>query len=104
MENESLLKQSDMPNKSPKPKHQDLKKKLEKVAEDLNMPNNEQRTYLGSVDVKTTNANLSSDNCKSFPSNAKTTLENVLQMQERLQKEILDLKSIIKGHSQQATK
>ena len=104
MEHESLLKQSDMPNKSPKPKHQDLKKKLEKVAEDLNMPNNEQRTYLGSVDVKTTNANLSSDNCKSFPSNSNITLENVSQMQERLQKEILDLKSIIKGHSQQATK
>ena len=93
-----------MPNKSPKPEQQDLKEKLEKVAEDLNMPNNEQSSSLGSVDVKTTKANSSSDNGKSFPSNAETTLENVLQMQERLQKEILDLKSIIKGHRQQATK
>ena len=92
-----------MPNKSPKPEQQDLKEKLEKVAEDLNMPNNEQSSSLRSVDVKT-EANSSSDNGKSFPSNAETTLENVLQMQERLQKEILDLKSIIKCHSQQATK
>ena len=99
-----MLKQSDLPNKSQKKEKQDLKEKLAKVAEDLNMPNNEQRTSLGSVDVKTTKANSSSDNGKSFPSNSNITLENVSQMQERLQKEILDLKSIIKGHSQQATK
>ena len=102
MENENLLKQIDVPNKSAKQEPQDLNKELEKVAEALDMPDNERRRSSITVDVKTTNAESSSDPGKSLPSNAEATLVKILQMQERLQKEILDLKSHIK--SQEATK
>ena len=104
MENENLLKQIDVPNKTTKQEPQDLNKELEKVAEALDMPDNERRRSSITVDVKTTNAESNTDQGKSLPSNTEATLEKILQMQERLQKEILDLKSIIKGHSQQATK
>ena len=102
IENENLLKQIDVPNKTTKQEPQDLNKELEKVAEALDMPDNERRRSSITVDVKPTNAESSPDPGKSLPSNAETTLEKILQMQERLQKEILDLKSYIK--SQEATK
>ena len=102
MENENLLKQIDVPNKTTKPEPQDLNKELEKVAEALDMPDNERRRSSITVDVKTTNAEPNTDQGKSLPSNAEATLVKILQMQERLQKEILDLKSHIK--SQEATK
>ena len=101
MENENLLKQIDVPNKTAKQEPQDLNKELEKVAEALDMPDNERRRSSITVDVKTTNAEPNTDQGKSLPSNAEATLEKILQMQERLQKEILDLKSHIK--SQEAT-
>ena len=102
MENENLLKQIDVPNKSAKQEPQDLNKELEKVAEALDMPDNERRRSSITVDVKTTNAEPNTDQGKSLPSNAEATLVKILQMQERLQKDILDLKSHIK--SQEATK
>ena len=102
MENENLLKQIDVPNKTTKQEPQDLNKELEKVAEALDMPDNERRRSSITVDVKTTNAESNTDQGKSLPSNTEATLEKILQMQERLQKEILDLKSHIK--SQGATK
>ena len=101
MENENLLKQIDVPNKSAKQEPQDLNKELEKVAEALDMPDNERRRSSITVDVKTTNAEPNTDQGKSLPSNAEATLVKILQMQERWQKEILDLKSHIK--SQEAT-
>ena len=102
MENENLLKQIDVPNKTAKQEPQDLNKELEKVAEALDMPDNERRRSSITVDVKTTNAEPNTDQGKSLPSNAEATLIKILQMQERLQKDILDLKSHIK--SQEATK
>jgi len=102
MENENLLKQIDVPNKNAKQEPQDLNKELEKVAEALDMPDNERRRSSITVDVKTTNAEPNTDQGKSLPSNAEATLVKIMQMQERLQKDILDLKSHIK--SQEANK
>ena len=102
LENEILLKQIDLPNKTTKPEPQDLNKELEKVYEALDMPDNERRRSSISVDVKPTNVESISDHGKLLSPNAEATLEKILQVQERLQMEILDLKSIIKR--QEATK